>query len=423
MTTSKDDSSIINTAPPSYDTISASPILTPDINACTAALLAATFSKILQSSNIEGHTALYWAIVNNRPEVVFAFHNIFPPRASSSYDYFCDARLACMTTGDHVLFKKLNLAYGPAPGCPPDDIQVNACDEPENRFDVVLRIHMFQKRLRAAQFMYYEFVAGGRIWWLRFSFVEHTSMVWCVKIGLAEHSYPARPNAVLLIEAHKRKAGCETSLKALKIPLKLTDTVKKLVPYGQFCFGYTSPKCSDHWPKHNNNNCISNELGDWVMNDNTKYVDHEGTRFWNNTNLKPWGICRSPYAACVPRWTAKIWPSSSRLLPFISRTNVKTGPRELICMRGAGKTTLTFAVMNWPPDLSSWIVIGSYLEGPASERSTGGRHVRDWAQSSSRKGLDGHDTLKSCIASYAGSDVCKEEPDQRSCACEGKARK
>ncbi|KAG1873089.1 hypothetical protein F4604DRAFT_1925579 [Suillus subluteus] len=143
----------------------------PDINACTASLPAATFSKILQSPNIEGHTALYWAIVNNRPEAVFALYNIFPPRASSSYAYFCDARLACMTTGDHVLFKKLNLAYGPAPakyehlkdslGCPSDDIQVHACDEPENRFDVVLRIHMFQKRLRAAQCMYYEFVAGG----------------------------------------------------------------------------------------------------------------------------------------------------------------------------------------------------------------------------------------------------------------------
>lgn len=85
--------------------------------------------------------------------------------------------------------------------------------------------------------------------------------------------------------------------------------------------------------------------------------------------------------------------------------------REFMCMRGVGERTSTFAVTVWPSgvsggmssalksgscpctgecedtltctQLSSWIVMGSLLEGPASERcemcwewrSTGGRHA------------------------------------------------
>jgi hypothetical protein len=46
-------------------------------------------------------------------------------------------------------------------GCPPDDIHVHACSEPDNRFDVIFHIRMFQKRLRITQDMICEFIAGG----------------------------------------------------------------------------------------------------------------------------------------------------------------------------------------------------------------------------------------------------------------------
>lgn len=38
------------------------------VDACTASLSVAEFSDLLQSPNIEGHIALYWAIVNKRQE-------------------------------------------------------------------------------------------------------------------------------------------------------------------------------------------------------------------------------------------------------------------------------------------------------------------------------------------------------------------
>ncbi|KAG0700971.1 hypothetical protein DFH29DRAFT_1052830 [Suillus ampliporus] len=43
------------------------------VNACATALTVAQFSDLLQTPNVEGHTALYWAVVNNRREALSAF--------------------------------------------------------------------------------------------------------------------------------------------------------------------------------------------------------------------------------------------------------------------------------------------------------------------------------------------------------------
>ena len=149
MATKSDDSKSVTNAPPSYDTITSAssadsaqcksgfpsvfsflrikkeratvlsrirdlvstPNFTPSsvasiVNACAAALTAAEFSDLLQTSNIEGHTAMYWAIVNNRREVLSAFTG-FISKFSSACS--CDLRLACMVTSDHALFTQLNL--------------------------------------------------------------------------------------------------------------------------------------------------------------------------------------------------------------------------------------------------------------------------------------------------------------------------
>jgi hypothetical protein len=80
--------------------------VTPVVSACAAILSPAAFSHLLQTPNIEGHTALYWAIVNNRREA-FSVFAAFIPRFSS---VCCsDLRLACMMTSDHELFTQLNL--------------------------------------------------------------------------------------------------------------------------------------------------------------------------------------------------------------------------------------------------------------------------------------------------------------------------
>ncbi|KAG2750448.1 hypothetical protein P692DRAFT_20873137 [Suillus brevipes Sb2] len=297
-----DSRSIVYTAPPSYDdTISASPIpcsqswfsfrrmkqrrravlsrirdivlapnftpssATPNVNACAAALPAAEFYDILTQLNIEGHTALYWAIVHNRPEALWAFIK-FVPRYSS----VClsrDLRIACMLTSDHAMFTKLNLArqcldcgFRCFLHCPPDEIQVHTCDKPTNQFDVVLRVRMFQKRLRlrtsATQDLFYEFIAGGRIWWLRFEMQVPTSGIWHAEIGLSQYSHPARPEAVLLITAHKPGPPA-----VLKIPLSLTNTkFLALAPW-------RSTEGIDLVPPPNMTWHMSKTLGDWVMHE------------------------------------------------------------------------------------------------------------------------------------------------------------
>lgn len=45
----------------------------PAVHACAALLPAAEFSSILQNPNIEGYSALYWAIMSHRKDAIMAF--------------------------------------------------------------------------------------------------------------------------------------------------------------------------------------------------------------------------------------------------------------------------------------------------------------------------------------------------------------
>ncbi|KAG1789615.1 uncharacterized protein HD556DRAFT_1205476, partial [Suillus plorans] len=157
-------------------------VLTPDfnpyasaasiINVCAADLTTKGFSKLLQTPNIEDHTALYWAIVNNQREVVAAlaaFISECSPACSS------ELRLACMATSDHASFTQLKLADIDAKGevlrrslgCPPDEIEVHEVKMSNSRqFVVSFRIRKFQRRLRIMHKLNYEFVADGV--WRRF---------------------------------------------------------------------------------------------------------------------------------------------------------------------------------------------------------------------------------------------------------------
>jgi len=156
-------------------------------NACAAALPHAEFSNLLQSLNIEGHTALYWAILSGRLEVLWAFIKFI-----SRWSYICasDLRLACMATNNHALFIQLNLrrnigrtsksvlqesihikSYLSADdtplrrslGYPPDDVKVQL-EEGDglngHRFVVLFRFKMFQKRLCILRDVSAEFIAA-----------------------------------------------------------------------------------------------------------------------------------------------------------------------------------------------------------------------------------------------------------------------
>ncbi|KAG2123241.1 hypothetical protein DEU56DRAFT_925145 [Suillus clintonianus] len=203
---------------PGFNTYSVPPI----VNSCADALPAAEFSDLLQQPNIEDHTALYWAIINNRRDVLWAFDKFISQYSPVA---FADLRIACMAVSDHDLFMQMDLGDDVNPkdkslrrmlGCPRDEINVfhhglSELDSPpdylkgdeldENHFIASFSFKMFQKRLRITRNLAVEFVARGRIWVLRFYMGSEGK--WCIEYGLSENSSPpVRSHAKFAILAH-----------------------------------------------------------------------------------------------------------------------------------------------------------------------------------------------------------------------------
>ncbi|KAG2143662.1 hypothetical protein DEU56DRAFT_854561 [Suillus clintonianus] len=240
----------------------------PIINACAAALSAADFSELLQKPNIEGHTALYWAVVNDRREAFSALSG-FTPKFSSACS--SDLRLACTTASDQALFVQLNLGYmnfkdepiKRCLGCPADDVQVDSGDGlDQNQFVAHFLIRKFQKRLRTTQSVDVEFVAAGRIWFLRF--YMDLDGKWRIGFGISDPSHPARPVASILIEAHRGDPGCAAPYEGLQFgPSKSVV----LAPPGH----------NMHKSKGDVKVLVFWSMTDWPMDDHTKYVDCDGS--------------------------------------------------------------------------------------------------------------------------------------------------
>lgn len=238
----------------------------PIVDACAASLSVAEFSDLLQSPNIEGHTALYWAIVNKRQEAFSAFA-VFITKFSSVCS--SDLRLACVATHNQALFAQLGLGYSNSKdeplrrslGCPPDDVQVHEGDGPgENQFIACIRIRMFRKRLHITRDLGIEFVAGGRIWMLRFYMGPDGR--WRIGLSLSQPSFPVRPGIILLIEAHT-KPGCTTPPQGVVMTY---DKANLLVPAGSQRYTGLSNFVNIFW-----------SLSDWLLYDTTVYTDCDGT--------------------------------------------------------------------------------------------------------------------------------------------------
>ncbi|OAX38359.1 hypothetical protein K503DRAFT_165155 [Rhizopogon vinicolor AM-OR11-026] len=123
---------------------------------------------------------------------------------------------------------------------------------------------MCRKRLHITQdITSAEFVAGGRIWWTRIHMGPEGR--WRMSWGLSQHSLPARPNAVVLIKAHIGKPGCATPPQELRLVNTLTDQYSSLVPE-ELESSITKSCCT-----------MAVWLGDWLMNENTVYLDSDGT--------------------------------------------------------------------------------------------------------------------------------------------------
>ncbi|KAG1880982.1 hypothetical protein F4604DRAFT_1651406 [Suillus subluteus] len=287
--------------------IVSSPHFTPSsvaksINSCAAALSSAEFSDLLQEDNILGHNAMYWAIVNNLREVLWAFVKYISHYSSSC---FYDVRLACMTVNDHALFMQLDFGDDTfhkrwerdkvdAPlledesfrrflGCPPDDIQVHEGDGlGEHQFVACFRFRMFQKRLRITPTLSVQFIAAGRSWVLWFNLA--LDGIWRVAYRLAEDSFPADAAAVFLIEAHRGPPGCATGPAPLIIRMNQSPTCT-LLPPGPHKYSTTKPGTdSELRPQHYTDiqpgakvGVVCGLLGEWLMDNNTIYVDSDGT--------------------------------------------------------------------------------------------------------------------------------------------------
>lgn len=187
----------------------------PTVNACATALSHAELSVLLQKPNIEDHSAMYWAIVNNRGEALAAF-SAFIPKFSSVCS--SELRLACMLTGNHALFMQLNLgrvinlkddSLRRFLHCPPDEVEVHNTGNGLRHIQFVayFGIKMFKKRMLMTQELGVEFVAEGRIWLLRVQAVADGR--WCIVLSLAQPSSPACLDVELALGVHS-DSGCAT---------------------------------------------------------------------------------------------------------------------------------------------------------------------------------------------------------------------
>ncbi|KAG1751831.1 hypothetical protein EDB19DRAFT_1203318 [Suillus lakei] len=238
--------------------------VTSILNACAATLPAAELSHLLQALNTEGHTVMYWAIVNHRQEAFWAFAAFIPQFSS---DCRRDLRFACMSTSDHALFTQLNLGHVFYPEdeslrlflhCPPDEVQVHDTGDRlcKNQFVASVHIRMFQKRLCMTRKLRIEFVAARRIWSMS---LDMWTGGWRIGFSLEKHSFSARLKALLVIKAHKGIFDCATVPQDLRMHCTNECT---LTPVGSSWEYHTML----HW-----------KMTDWLMDNNTMYVDCEGT--------------------------------------------------------------------------------------------------------------------------------------------------
>ncbi|KAG1800716.1 hypothetical protein EV424DRAFT_1647959 [Suillus variegatus] len=220
----------------------------------------AELSNLLQTRNFEGHTALYWAIVNHAAFVKFIDRFKFSPECSS------DLRLACMRTSNHTLFSDLKLqntnakneSLGLFLGCQPDKVTVVDDGGDNYQFVASFVIEKFQKRLCTTRELNYEFVARGRIW--RFSFNVGPEGKWVASCGLSSPSLPACARSSLRLET--RTTGRETPRKVHED--EGTEFKEIRAPKGKMGIvdgkakpTYLESKLSDQWVTYDNPNDLA----------------------------------------------------------------------------------------------------------------------------------------------------------------------
>ncbi|KAK7051212.1 hypothetical protein VNI00_004712 [Paramarasmius palmivorus] len=183
-----------------------------------------SFSSLLQEKSIEGHTPIYWAIINRPPD---SSSSSGPSDLLTSLLSFAaplepvtlsETRLACLSTSDQALFQRLRLSpdFAPLSGTDsmvlgentiPDEVEVHNIPGDEGAFVVDFKLMQFQKRMKVSKEVGIEFIARGRMWKLAFcvtqkAYVHHNIPhigTWYISLSLLENSPPTWIDSRLLI--------------------------------------------------------------------------------------------------------------------------------------------------------------------------------------------------------------------------------
>ncbi|GJE98197.1 hypothetical protein PsYK624_144200 [Phanerochaete sordida] len=195
-----------------------------------------SFAALLQEQTIEGHSAIYWAIIKRPRDLPGAaglelVQTMLAMAAPLSAATISEIRLACLQASDEALFQRLRHtpAFSPLSGkdeillganIPPDDISVSEVAGNQGEFVAVFRIPQFQRRMRVTKQVTLEFIARGRMWCLAFLESDGISCsagekgAWVVSLSLMEHSPPTWIDSHLLIDDTRGAPSTPSSSKA-----------------------------------------------------------------------------------------------------------------------------------------------------------------------------------------------------------------
>ncbi|KAF9777912.1 hypothetical protein BJ322DRAFT_518413 [Thelephora terrestris] len=194
-------------------------------DACSSNNLS--FSEILQDPSIEGHPAIYWAIVKRpSPDDFELITALMSYSAPLTVETMTEVRLACLHVGDQALFQCLwrSPEYGALTGSdrmllgvtsPPDTMDVEELPGPDGPFRVRFNIVQFEKRMKVSADIGFEFIARGRIWKLRFYVTRnegtHQPGPWAVTLQILEQSPPTPLEARILIKEPEKEQASPSS--------------------------------------------------------------------------------------------------------------------------------------------------------------------------------------------------------------------
>ncbi|KAF9647720.1 hypothetical protein BDM02DRAFT_3097695 [Thelephora ganbajun] len=186
-----------------------------------------TFSEILQDPSIEGHPAIYWAIVKRpSPDDFELITSLMSYSAPLTTETMTEVRLACLHVGDQALFQCLwrSPEYGALTGAdrmllgvtsPPDTMDVEELPGQDGPFAVRLTIVQFEKRMKVSGEIGFEFIARGTIWKLRFYVTKdemrHQPGPWAIMIQMMEQSPPTHLDARVVIKEPEKEPPSPSS--------------------------------------------------------------------------------------------------------------------------------------------------------------------------------------------------------------------